>query len=240
MLPSIVEEKQESTIVMKRLLIVAAMAWVCMPVWGAKSASRQQGAKPHQLANVSQGSQSARRSSRPQASLQNVNFSRAGVDQAKPATSPSRKKSGKKKRTATRRQPKQMVPTPDRVTDIQSALAKGGYYKGDTTGKIDQGTVDALQRFQSANGLSTTGKLDALTLQKLGLGSDIAGVSSPKGIVPHSCCSMSPSPSLVPRPTVAPGGPPAASADPNPSSSLGPSSASSTDPPTTLGTTASN
>lgn len=104
-----------------------------------------------------------------------------------------------------------MAPTPDRVSDIQSALSRSGYYKGDTTGKMDADTVDALQRFQSANGLDTTGKLDALTLQKLGLGSDIAGVSAPKGIVPHSCCSMSPSPSFAPR-TAAP---------PSQSSSLG-------------------
>lgn len=103
-----------------------------------------------------------------------------------------------------------MTPTPDRVTDIQTALARGGYYKGEPNGKMDADTVDAVQRFQSANGLDTNGKLDALTLQKLGLGSDIAGVSSPKGIVPHSCCSMSASPSLAP--------PQPAAAHPTPSS----------------------
>jgi hypothetical protein len=91
---------------------------------------------------------------------------------------------------------------------------------------MDADTVDAVQRFQSANGLDTTGKLDALTLQKLGLGSDIAGVSSPKGITPHSCCSMSPSPSLAPRPSAAPSGPPIASAE----APKQPASAASTSP----------
>jgi peptidoglycan hydrolase-like protein with peptidoglycan-binding domain len=117
-----------------------------------------------------------------------------------------------------------MAPTPDRVSDIQTALAREGYYKGDPNGKFDPDTVDALQRFQSANGLDTTGKLDALTLQKLGLGSDIAGVSSPKGITPHSCCSISPSPSLAPpqsaAPHTVPPGASASPADPKPTGSL--------------------
>ena len=73
-----------------------------------------------------------------------------------------------------------MAPTPERISEIQSALARGGYYKTDPTGKWDADTVDALQRFQSANGLDVTGKLDALTLQKLGLGSDVAGFRRPR------------------------------------------------------------
>jgi peptidoglycan hydrolase-like protein with peptidoglycan-binding domain len=134
-----------------------------------------------------------------------------------------------------------MAPTPDRINDIQSALARGGYYKGDPNGKMDPDTVEALQRFQSANGLDTTGKLDALTLQKLGLGSDIAGVSSPKGITPHSCCSMSPSPSLAPRPTASLSGSSTPSADAaKPAIAPEASSSPSADPPPTLGSTASH
>jgi peptidoglycan hydrolase-like protein with peptidoglycan-binding domain len=90
------------------------------------------------------------------------------------------------------------APTPDRISEIQSALARGGYYKGDPNGKWDSDTVAAMQKFQSANGLDSTGKLDAPTLQKLGLGSDIAGVSAPKPIVPK-CCST-PSTSTAPAP----------------------------------------
>lgn len=89
-------------------------------------------------------------------------------------------------------------PTPDRITQIQSALARGGYYQGDPTGKWDSNTIAATQKFQSANGLDSTGKLDAPTLQKLGLGSDIAGVSAPKPEVPK-CCAM-PSTSTSPQP----------------------------------------
>ncbi|HWF36933.1 MAG TPA: peptidoglycan-binding domain-containing protein [Candidatus Acidoferrales bacterium] len=103
-----------------------------------------------------------------------------------------------------KREPTQMAPTSDRISEIQTALGRGGYYGTDPSGKWDADTVDAVQKFQSANGLDVTGKLDALTLQKLGLGSDVAGVSAPKGIVPHSCCSMTPSPSYAPPASAAP------------------------------------
>jgi peptidoglycan hydrolase-like protein with peptidoglycan-binding domain len=52
-------------------------------------------------------------------------------------------------------------------------------YKGQANGKWDDATVQAMKDYQSAHGLSPTGKLDALTLQKLGLGSEIAGRAAP-------------------------------------------------------------
>jgi len=77
-----------------------------------------------------------------------------------------------------------MAPMPDRIEEIQSALARGGYYKGDPNGKMDAGTQDALKHFQEGNGINPTGKIDALTLEKLGLGSDTAGVGAPKQTPP--------------------------------------------------------
>ncbi len=79
-------------------------------------------------------------------------------------------------------------PSPERISQIQSALSRGGYYHGDVNGKWDGNTADAVRNFQSANNMDATGKLDAPTLQKLGLGSDIAGVSAPKPVTP-GCCS---------------------------------------------------
>lgn len=108
----------------------------------------------------------------------------------------------------------QKAPTPDRISEIQSALARGGYYQGDPNGKMDSNTVEALQKFQSVNNLDATGKLDAPTLQKLGLGSDIAGVAAPKPVTP-SCCSTAPGPSSPPQSqpqTYAPSNSPAATA----------------------------
>jgi len=74
------------------------------------------------------------------------------------------------------------APARDRTEEIQSALERGGYYPGNPNGRWDGGTQEALRRFQTANGLPPTGKLDALSLQKLGLGSDVAGLSAPQPV----------------------------------------------------------
>jgi murein L,D-transpeptidase YcbB/YkuD len=73
----------------------------------------------------------------------------------------------------------QAAPTPERINEIQSALAKNGAYDGVPSGKWDDSTVDAMKKFQSAHGLNPSGKLDAPTLQKLGLGSETAGLAAP-------------------------------------------------------------
>lgn len=126
------------------------------------------------------------------------------------ATSSSSKSSTAKKKTSKKhkrssRMSGQKAPTPDRITEIQSALARGGYYQGDPNGKWDSNTVAAMQKFQSSNGLEANGKLDALSLQKLGLGSDIAGVSAPKPpVAPSGSASLTPPAPLSAAPPKAP------------------------------------
>jgi peptidoglycan hydrolase-like protein with peptidoglycan-binding domain len=204
---------------MRLLPIAASIVLAAVPSWGATSHHQKKTSQASKTSRATHSVLASRRAKEPQASLRAAKFSPAEGDTPQSGSSTgsasSKKKLRKKKHTTTahHRTPSQMAPTPDRINDIQSALARGGYYRGDPNGKMDADTVDAVQRFQSANGLDTTGKLDALTLQKLGLGSDIAGVSSPKGITPHSCCSMSPSPSMAPRPSAAPSGPPMASVE---------------------------
>jgi peptidoglycan hydrolase-like protein with peptidoglycan-binding domain len=73
----------------------------------------------------------------------------------------------------------QTAPTPQRISEIQSALAAQGVYQRQPNGKWDAETAQAMRDFQSTHGLTATGKLDALTLQKLGLGSEIAGRAAP-------------------------------------------------------------
>jgi hypothetical protein len=86
-------------------------------------------------------------------------------------------KSRKKRRAA---RPKgQAAPTPDRIKAIQSALQKDGSYEGEPTGKWDNNSIEAMKKYQDKNGFSPTGKIDALSLQKLGLGSDTAGKGAP-------------------------------------------------------------
>lgn len=94
--------------------------------------------------------------------------------------------SSSKHRWRRRRLRGQKAPTADRVKEIQSALSRDGFYGGNPTGKWDANTKDAVRRFQDARGLTATGKLDAPTLQKLGLGSDIAGVAAPRPAAPQT------------------------------------------------------
>ncbi len=68
----------------------------------------------------------------------------------------------------------------DRISEIQTALAKDGSFGGTPSGKWDDSTVSAMKKYQTAHGLNPTGRLDAPTLQKLGLGSTTAGVAAPQ------------------------------------------------------------
>jgi len=96
------------------------------------------------------------------------------------STSGSKKHSGSRKSGRHSKKVKgQAAPTPERISEIQEALAKKGVFAGTPTGKWDDSTADAMKQFQSAHGLTPTGKLDALTLQKLGLGSETAGLAAP-------------------------------------------------------------
>jgi murein L,D-transpeptidase YcbB/YkuD len=86
------------------------------------------------------------------------------------------RKSARRSRT---RERGQKAPTPDRISEIQQALAKDGSYAGKPTGKWDDSTAEAIKKFQESHGLTPTGKLDARTLQQLGLGSGTAGAAPP-------------------------------------------------------------
>lgn len=97
------------------------------------------------------------------------------------ATSSS-KKVVVKPRVIKKRKPRprvQIAPTAQRISEIQSALATQGAYKAQPNGKWDNATMQAIKDFQASHGLTVTGKLDALTLQKLGMGSEIAGRAAP-------------------------------------------------------------
>ena len=83
----------------------------------------------------------------------------------------------------------QAAPTPDRIKEIQTALQKDGSYEGTPTGKWDAATMDAMKKYQDKKGLNPTGKIDAVTLNKLGLGSGTAGKGAP---VPAASTSASP------------------------------------------------
>jgi hypothetical protein len=109
-----------------------------------------------------------------------ANTPSAQTQTTKPKTSTSSKAHGTTKKTARKKKDKgQMAPTSDRITEIQQALAKDGSYSAAPSGKWDDNTVDAMKKFQTTHALNPSGKLDARTLEKLGLGSTTAGVAEP-------------------------------------------------------------
>ena len=73
----------------------------------------------------------------------------------------------------------QIAPAPSRISEIQAALAKDGTYQGTPNGRWDATTIDAMRQFQNEHNLNPSGKIDALTLQKLGLGSQVSGMGAP-------------------------------------------------------------
>ena len=90
----------------------------------------------------------------------------------------------------------QRAPEPARISEIQEALAKDGSFAGKPNGKWDASTVAAMKKYQEAHGLNPSGKLDAKTLQSLGLGSQVAGVAPPAPPANSSSLSTSPPPPI--------------------------------------------
>ncbi len=120
------------------------------------------------------------------------------TSQASTSTKPKHKTSSttspksKKRNKAVAAKPKgQKAPTPDRIKEIQTALQREGAYEGQPSGRWDDATVLALKKFQDKNGLNANGKIDALSLEKLGLGSGTAGKGAP---VPVAGSAPSPNP----------------------------------------------
>ena len=99
----------------------------------------------------------------------------------------------KSSRKSHRRERGQKVPAPDRISEIQKALAKDGSFTGTPNGKWDAATAEATKKFQESHGLNPTGKLDAKTLQQLGLGSQTAGAAPPLQPV-SSTATIAPAP----------------------------------------------
>lgn len=92
-------------------------------------------------------------------------------NQSRAGKTPTRRHTGRKR--AARRKPRgQQQPEPERIRQIQRALAERGY-EVEATGLWDAATVEALKRFQedrNIRNLTGRGKLDPLTLIALGLG----------------------------------------------------------------------
>jgi len=141
-----------------------------------KSASGKSTASKTTVAKKPAGSSPTAKSSHSSSASSNKTPAKTS---SKPSVTPVKKGSSKSSKKSSRKQPGQKAPTSDRVIEIQSALAKEGAFQGSPSGKWDDNTTAAMRKFQSAHGLNPSGKLDAPTLQRLGLGSQTAGVAKP-------------------------------------------------------------
>jgi hypothetical protein len=80
---------------------------------------------------------------------------------------------------------RQLSPTPDRYKEIQQALIDKGYLHGGPSGVWDADSVAAMQRFQSDQKQTPTGKITAASLIGLGLGAKSAGAPEAPPIGGH-------------------------------------------------------
>ncbi len=112
---------------------------------------------------------------------------RPGATQTSSTAAKKKKVAAKSKKKA--KQKGQTAPDADRIREIQTALQKDGSYEGEPNGKWDNATADAMRKYQDKNGLNPSGKIDAPSLNKMGLGSGTAGKGAP---VPSAAATSAP------------------------------------------------
>ncbi len=172
------------------VLLTSSLAGLGVPAsFSQTAASAKSKTAPSRRTSSAQGSQARtapKKNSAAASSVKSRNTTSATAKKSstkpsgKNSTSAAKKASSKSSSSKrTRKQPGQKAPTADRVSEIQAALAKDGSFQGSPSGKWDEATTAAMRRFQASHGLNASGKLDAPTLQRLGLGSEIAGVAAP-------------------------------------------------------------
>lgn len=109
----------------------------------------------------------------------------AGKPAASARKAPARR--AVRRRAPARRAPapaNQRVPTRDRYAEIQQALADAGHFTGAPDGLWKQESMDALKAFQAEQGFEPTGKIDARSLIRLGLGPQYETVTSESAAPP--------------------------------------------------------
>lgn len=86
-------------------------------------------------------------------------------------TNSASRKTSKKSTVQPVRSRSQAAPTPERYKEIQEALAAKGYLTPDqANGQWNAASVDALKRFQAAQSIDSSGRINSLSLIALGLG----------------------------------------------------------------------
>jgi cytoskeletal protein RodZ len=170
-------------------MVLGVVAAGALTVTAASGQATTTAKKPAQKNSTSKGGTHSTNASSPSAKTSAHKTTHSSNAAAHPTTHSTKatEASAKSTRTAgtrsrrqkTKKAKGQMTPTPERIVEIQEALAKKGALTASPTGAWDDSTISAMKQFQTSNGLNPTGKLDALTLQRLGLGSQTAGLAAP-------------------------------------------------------------
>lgn len=71
--------------------------------------------------------------------------------------------------------------SPEEITMAQVKLKEQGYFAGTVSGTMDEDTVNALRKFQRAQGIAETGRLDGPTARLLGIEVETAPQSGLEG-----------------------------------------------------------
>lgn len=140
-------------------------------------------------------------------------------------TSHTRRHSSRRRKASWRYRGQQRI-APERAEQIQKALIKANYLHGDPSGKWDEATEKAMQKYQSDHNWQTKIIPDSRALISLGLGPDQEHLLNPKS-------AMTTVPSQSPKPTSTAAAPTstAPSTDASPARSADPPAASKSPAP---------
>lgn len=152
------------------------------PKQAAKAAPKAPASKsPASVAKAQTSTTPATKAARPPAVAKSAPKTAAARTTAAKKAAP--KKATAKKKTVARKRT-QTEPTPERYMEIQEALIGRGLLPGPATGKWDADSVAALREFQASQKLEPTGKINALSLIRLGLGPKRDAQGQPAGVPP--------------------------------------------------------
>lgn len=68
-----------------------------------------------------------------------------------------------------KKKPPVFRPTKDQITQVQTKLKAANLYAGESAGKLDNASREAIKNWQGTNGLKKTGTLNRATLEKMGV-----------------------------------------------------------------------
>jgi len=96
-------------------------------------------------------------------------FSVVAFAQTEPAREPNTKATPAPAPAPTKTKKTVFRPTKDQITQVQTKLKGASLYTGESTGKLDKPSRDAIKNWQGSNGLKKTGTLNRATLEKMGI-----------------------------------------------------------------------